>query len=223
MDCVPSFRSPAGLRAARPLERRPPSLASSPGLLVLLACSVEQLGAGGEHRAARLAGAVLASYGATRAREPAERNVQLFWTRLAGAVLVAAAFKAVYAHADAGWAAAALLLFAAVAVAWAILLRDHVWMFVAGCAANLAVFFLVHNAFVGAPLEAWWVPLVQWEVLTSGAMAILWLAIQPRFNMTHRGWKAMSRQLTAAPVLVPVLFRCWRDHRDRCHVRQSGR
>src|SRR5262249_7695148 len=118
----------------------------APSFLVLLACGAEHLGAGWGYRTFMIGCALIALWGAWRARGPNGAKVHLFWARLAGAVLTAAAFKAAYAHADAAWAAAALLLFAVAAIAWALQLADHRGMFVAGVMANLAVFLLVHHA-----------------------------------------------------------------------------
>ena len=172
----------------------------------------EHIGAGWGYRTFMVGAALLAFVAARRARDEVQRNVHLFWARLLGVVLVAAAFKAAFAHADGGVAGAALLLFAAAAVAWALVLRQEAWMFAAGGAVNLAVFFLVRAACAEMVLATWWVWLVQAEVFASGLMAGLWLALRDRFEprSPHAFWLDGYVQSAAllgnGVVLMPVLF-----------------
>jgi hypothetical protein len=184
----------------------------APGVLILAACAAEHWGAGWGYRTFMVGAALLALIGARRARDEAQRNVHLFWARLAGVVLVAASFKAAFVHADGGAAGAALLLFAAAAVAWALVLRQEIWMFVAGGAVNLAVFFLVRAACAEMALATWWAWLVQAEVFASGLMANLWLALRGRFEPCSPrtfwldGYVQSAALLCNAVVLMPVLF-----------------
>jgi hypothetical protein len=148
-------------------------------VLSLLACFAETWAAGWGYRIVILGCGVFALRSVT---QDERQHAVVRAVQLAGLLVITLAIKAAYLHGDAFSAAAAVLLFAVAAGAWAVALRSDVWMLAGGLCANLATFLLVRDVYLGVPLATWWVPLVQWEVLTAGVAALVWLWCSRRLS-----------------------------------------
>ncbi|MCI0461466.1 MAG: hypothetical protein L0Z62_31330 [Gemmataceae bacterium] len=74
------------------------------------------------------------------------------------------------------WPAGTILAAGGLATGLALWRRREVWAFVASLALNGAMSLVLAHFYQGRPLEAWWVQLVQANVLASAVAALMWQA-----------------------------------------------
>jgi hypothetical protein len=154
------------------------------GLVVLgqTACTVESLAPGWGYRVLLLGGASftlvlsLVSAGIIPAPRPGFRAVAERWIAAIALGVVLLAVKAAVWHEDRLWAATAVGMASLATTVTALGQRREAWAFIAGLGVNLTVSLVVWHGFRAAAPEAWWLTLVQANVIASAAVALLWLA-----------------------------------------------
>jgi hypothetical protein len=98
------------------------------------------------------------------------------------------------------WSVGAVLALGLQAAALAVWLRSETWAFVATLALDLAVSLLVWDAFRADNLESWWIQLLQANILSGSAAALLWLAAN------YRVYADRPPGVTATPLLSVQVF-----------------
>jgi hypothetical protein len=162
--------------------------------VVLVACQIEYFSAGWGNRALMLGCAAYplawilgVSVSATSPRA-AVRGLVLdaaeYWVRLAGLLGPVLAVNAAIVRGDHLWAALALGLISPAVAAMAVWRRQETWAFAAGLGANLAASFVCWHAYQNLPLSAWWIILLQVNVVAASVVSFLWLAWRQA-----RGWR----------------------------------
>src|SRR5262249_3957555 len=113
----------------------------------------------------------------------------------AGLVLVLGIKAAVW-HQDHLWAAGAIALASLAGAGLAVWHRREEWAFLASLGVNLAASMIVWHVHRAEPLDDWWVPLVQVNVIAPAAATLLWLW------MRRRLYEPADRARAAGPWLA---------------------
>jgi hypothetical protein len=156
--------------------------------LGLVACTVERAKPGFGYWALLVAWAgypaawVLFAWLRKPSVDPPLVRAAAFWVGQAGVLVVLLSLKAALLHHDFLWAAGALALVSPAAATIAIWLHREGWAFVAGLGVNLAVSLVVWHihAFQAVAGDAWWLPLVQANLIAGAGVACLWLGLRKR-------------------------------------------
>jgi hypothetical protein len=102
--------------------------------------------------------------------------VVALWVRLIGIAVVMLAMQAALLHSDHLWAAAALFIAGTAGASMAVWRRREDWAFIAGLAVNLGASFAVWHFHLEIPFQAWWLLLIQANIIAAALIAIVWLA-----------------------------------------------
>lgn len=165
------------------------------------ACTVEAFAAGWGYRtllAGWAAFTLVYVFLARRlvARRSAEEQKASPWDALTaeawlgGMVVVVTllALNTAFWHRDRAWAAGAIALTGAAAAAVAGWRRREGWAFLAGLGVNLAASLLVWDGMARQSVHAWWLFLVQVNVIAGSGVALAWLAAAHRlYGMVRPG------------------------------------
>jgi hypothetical protein len=180
------------------------------GTAALLACTVEWAWPGWGYRALMVGWAVLglawALIPASVSRAGAGGTEAATKTALlcvAGGLALALAVRAAVTYHDHLWAAATAFLVALTAATLALRMRQEVWAFVAAAGLVLAASLTVWHANRTRPLNGWWVLLVQVQLITAAASALVWLRLADRI---YSGGLARASTSSLLAVLAAACF-----------------
>jgi hypothetical protein len=180
------------------------------GAVSLLACTVESAWPGWGYRTLMLGWAgfalvwSLTPAGACRSvRQASEATTKTGLLCLAGGLALALAVRAAAIYHDQLWAAAAAALVALAAATLALRLRQEVWAFLAAGGLVLAASLIVWRAHRADPLDRWLVTLLQVQLTTAAAAALVWL------SLAGRVYPGGLTRTSASPLLTTLTGACF--------------
>jgi hypothetical protein len=153
--------------------------------IVLLACDVESYWPGLGYQSLMLGCSayplvwILLAFLAVSPRPRVSASLFLdaadYWVRLAGLLGTALALNSAIVRGEYLWAALAIGMISSAAGVMAVWRRRETWAFAAGVGANLAASLVVWHFNQIFALSDWWIVLLQVNVISASAVALLWL------------------------------------------------
>ena len=129
------------------------------------------------------------------------------WVRLAGIAAVLLGLKLVVVRGpgeDLLWAAAAIAIASAAGATMAVWRRREGWAFAAALGVNLAASLVVWHGHHQVSFGAWWLDLIQANLVASSVVALIWLAARRRLYQL-RELRLGDSPLLAAQTALPTI------------------